>query len=143
MVRQAALGLAIAIAIVSGVLLPQRGGAAETPATDQRTQIVVQWPIDATTDISLHEVWALEDRLEAESEGLYDVDGDDFGTGAANVFLYADDPEAAVRKVVSIYQMGQLRPGMRIGVREYREDTKRWDYRPVFPRGLHRFDLIY
>lgn len=145
MVRRAiaVLGLAIAIAVLSGALPLQRGDAAETPTTDKRTQIVVQWLIDATTDISLHEVWSLEDRLEAESDGLYDVDGHDFGAGTANVFLYADDPEAAVGKVIRIYQAGNLRPGMRIGIQEYRDATRNWDYRPVFPLGLHRFDLIY
>jgi hypothetical protein len=135
----AVLGMAMALAT-----LPfQRAHGAETQAADKRTQIVLQWVIDAATDISQHEVWSLEDRLEAESEGLYDVDSHDFGTGIVNVFLYAGNPDAAIGKVIRIYLAGQLRPGMRIGVQDYDQATRRWEYRPVYPRGLHRFDLVY
>ena len=134
------VGLLIATAVLG--LSPLRGLAAEAPA-DSRTQIVVQWPIDTTTDISQHELWALEDRLESEAEGLYEVDSHDLGSGTANIFLYASELEPAVLKVIAIYRSGRLRPGMRIGVQHYDDTAKGWEYLPVFPRGLHRFELIY
>jgi hypothetical protein len=134
--------LALAIVMAAAVSLERPGFAAERSA-DSRRQIVLQWRIDGTTDISEHEVWALEDRLEADAAGLYEVDSHDLGSGVANIFLYATDAEAAIVKVIAIYRSGQLRPDMRIGVQQYNEAAKSWEYLPVFPRGLHRFELIY
>jgi hypothetical protein len=130
-------GFALAIAAISAILLqiamPVLAGAGEGP----QTQIVLQWLTDESKDISLDQVWAIEDTLEAESEGLFEVDGHDLGSGTANVFLYARDADAVVGKVLRLYLAGRLRPGMRVGVRQ--NDS----YLPVYPRGLHRFDLIY
>jgi hypothetical protein len=132
---------AVALAILFQITAPaMRAAAGETP----QTQIVLQWITDEQNDISLDQVWAIEDTLEGEAEGLFDVDGHDVGSGTTNVFLYARDPQAAVGKVIRLYFAGRLRPGMRVGVAEYKDVSRKdWDYRPVFPRGLHRFDLIY
>jgi hypothetical protein len=112
--------------------------------TEPRTQIVVQWMIDATGDISLGQVWTLEDTLEAESDGRFEVDGHDFGSGTANVFLFSTDPDRAVERIVQIFQSGLLRPGMRIGVAQYTNPERTdWTYRPTYPPGLDRFDITY
>jgi hypothetical protein len=136
-----AFAIAVACTILSGIAAgPMHAIAGETP----QTQIVLQWLTDEQNDISLDQVWAIEDTPEAEAEGLFDVDGHDLGSGTANVFLYARDPQAAVGKVMRLYFARRLRPGMRVGVAEYKDASRKdWDYRPVFPRGLHRFDLIY
>lgn len=141
MVRYAFAVAAVASAILFQLAAPSMNVIAGEAA---QTQIVLQWLTDEQNDISLDQVWAIEDTLEAESDGLFDVDGHDVGSGTVNVFLYARDPEATVGKVRRLYFAGRLRPGMRIGVAEYKDAARKdWDYRPVFPRGLHRFDLIY
>ena len=141
MVRYGFAVAAVALAILFQIAAPaMRAVAGETP----QTQIVLQWLTDEQNDISLDQIWAIEDTLKAEAAGLFDVDGHDTGSGTANIFLYAQDPQAAVGKVIRLYFAGRLRPGMRVGVAEYKDAARKdWDYRPVFPRGLHRFDLIY
>ena len=137
-------GFARAVAVASAILFQIAASTHPLAAETPRTQIVLQWLIEDANDISLDQVWTIEDTLEAESEGLFDVDGHDLGSGTANVFLYARDAEAAVGKVLRLYFAGRLRPGMRVGVAEYKDASRKdWDYRPVFPRGLHRFELIY
>jgi hypothetical protein len=85
----------------------------------------------------------LESRLERNAGGDYLVDGHDFGSGTANVFLYASDPDGAVRRVIELHDQGRLRSGMRIGVAEnYNADRTDWTYRPAFPPGLETFNLF-
>ncbi len=122
-------------------------------AEDLETQIVVQW-LNTTpapsgsaaleTLAQLTEDFSVEQVLEENSDGLYWVDGNDFGGGTYNVFLYSSDPDAAVRKVIELFEMGQLRPGMRIGVAEYLDEERtNWKFRPAFPEGLETFDIMY
>src|SRR6185503_386237 len=73
---------------------------------EPKTQIVVQWMIDATGDISLEQVWMLEDTLEEGSDGHFEVDGHDYGSGTANVFLFSSDPDGAVARIVQLFQSG-------------------------------------
>ena len=123
--------------------------SAAGPANVQRTQIVVQWLIDkhrsaATAELDLQDIWSAEDTLDAESAGLFEVDGHDSGAGTANVFLFAAEPEAAVARIVGIFEKGQLRAGMRIGVAQYTNPERTdWVYRPAYPPGLEQFRIAY
>jgi hypothetical protein len=72
------------------------------------------------------------------------VDSFDVGAGTMNVFLYIDDPDKAVQRVVEIFETGLLPPGMRIGLADTQgtEQSTR-TYRPVYPPSLAEFKLMY
>ena len=115
--------------------------AAEVQESAQRTQIVVQWLVATPrTELDLQDVWSAEDTLDGQSAGLFEVDGHDFGPGTANVFLYSSDPEAAVTRIVQIFDHGLLRAGMRIGVAQYTNAAM--TYRPAYPPDLKNFEVI-
>lgn len=107
------------------------------------TQIVVQW-FDSSPPNSSTRADPLLDLLYMRSDDLYVVDSFDLGGGTMNVFLYAEDPDPAVKHVVELSEEGLLPMGMRIGVAETRggDQTTR-HYRPVYPTGLGDFQLIY
>jgi hypothetical protein len=112
-----------------------------------RTSIVVQWPEEefGPSVFSVVKIYRLEDFLTKHAGGLYEVDGHDIGSGTVNIFLFAPDAdaEAAVRRVIDLYQQGRLRLGMRVGVaQEYNADRTDWTYRPAYPPDLRRFDLM-
>lgn len=147
----------IAITTVLGFLLA--GAKREVPITNhtargQETQIVVQWLDDTKAPITappsaisllnkMTSSFSLERVLETNSNNLYWVDGDDIGSGTYNIYLFARDPEAAVRRVIELFEDGRLRPGMRIGVAEYNAERTDWTYRPAFPPGLDNFNIMY
>jgi hypothetical protein len=61
-----------------------------------------------------------------------------------NVFLYSDDPDRAVGRVVELFEEGLLPPGMRIGIADTRggeQSTRR--YHPAYPPALAKFELMY
>ena len=121
---------------------------ASSPATTERTQIVVQWLLDprrpaAAADLDLQDVWSAEDTLDREAAGLFDVEGHDITVGSANVFLSAADPEATVARIVEIFGRGLLRDGMRIGVAQSKPAAKNARaYRAAYPPGLETFEII-
>ena len=109
------------------------------------TQIVLQWLDTAQGRMDLRQVHQIEDALEMVSSGEYVVDGHDVGSGAVNVFLYAEDSriDSAIAVVVRFFEQGKLPKGMRIGRAIY-SDTKRtnWHFQPVYPPGLAEFDIM-
>lgn len=115
----------------------------EQPDEPPGTQIVVQW-FDNSPPNSSTRADPLLDLLYMRSGDLYAVDSFDLGGGTLNVFLYADDPGPAVKRVIELSEEGLLPTGMRIGVAETRggDQTTR-HYRPVYPPGLKNFQLIY
>ena len=107
------------------------------------TQIVVQWLDDSPTNSST-KADPLLDLLYAQSQNLYVVDSFDLGGGTMNVFLYADDPDPAVKRVIELFDEGLLPKGMRIGVAETHGDNPaRRRYRPAYPADLGNFQLLY
>ena len=134
--------VAIAVPVIAVLSLPQ-GETSIQPAEPPGTQIVVQW-FDNSPPTSSVNSDPLLDLLHMRSQNLYLVDSFDVGAGTMNVFLYSDDPDRAVKRVVELFEEGLLRPGMRIGV----ADTQGGDqitrtYHPVYPPGLADFKLIY
>ena len=109
------------------------------------TQIVLQWLDTAHGSMDLRQVHQIEDALETVSSGEYVVDGHDVGSGAVNVFLYAEDSriDSAIAVVVGFFEQGKLPKGMRIGRAIY-SDAKRtnWHFQPVYPPGLLEFDIM-
>ena len=81
--------------------------------------------------------------MDRESAGLFEVDGHDIGKSAANVVLFAADPDAAITRIVEIFECGLLREGMRIGVAQYTNAARTdWTYRPMFPPSLEDFEVV-
>lgn len=119
-----------------------------SPATAERTQIVLQWLFDArraaaVLDNDMQDIWSAEDTLDRESGGLFEVDGHDMGNGAGNIFLSAADSEAAVARIVEIFDRGLLRAGMRIGVAQYASASRKVSgYRAAYPPGLTKFQIV-
>ena len=113
------------------------------PAEPPGTQIVLQW-FDNSPPTSSVNADPVLDLLYMRSQNLYVVDSFDVGAGTMNVFLYSDDPDRAVRRVIEIFDEGALPPGMRIGVADTQggEQSIR-KYHPVYPPNLADFALIY
>lgn len=113
------------------------------PKEPPGTQIVVQW-FDNRSANSNANADPLLDVLYNESHDAYVVDSFDLGSGTMNVFLYANDPDKAVRRVEAIFDQGLLPPGMRIGVADTQgtEQSTR-TYHPVYPPSLAQFKLMY
>jgi hypothetical protein len=106
-------------------------------------QIVVQWFDNSPPNSSVN-ADPLLDLLYKQSQDAYVVDSFDLGAGTMNVFLYTDDPDKAVRRVVEIFDHGLLPQGMRIGVADTQgtEQSTR-TYHPVYPPSLAEFKLMY
>ena len=106
-------------------------------------QIVVQWFDNSPPNSSVN-ADPLLDLLYKQSQDAYVVDSFDLGAGTMNVFLYTDDPDKAVRRVVEIFDQGLLPQGMRIGVADTQgtEQSTR-TYHPVYPPSLADFKLMY
>jgi len=134
------------VAIAAAVLVPWLVPDGETliePEEPPGTQIVVQW-FDNSPPTSSVNADPLLDLLDMRSQNLYVVDSFDVGAGTQNVFLYSNDPDRAVRRVVELFEEGLLPPGMRIGIADTRggeQSTRR--YHPAYPPSLAKFELMY
>ena len=121
---------------------------ASSPATAERTQIVLQWIFDpqrsaSVAELDMQDIWNAEDILDREGSNLLEVDGHDIGESAANVFLFAADPDAAVTRILAIFRHGLLREGMRIGVALDTDPSRtKKTYRAVFPLGVENFQIV-
>jgi biotin synthase-related radical SAM superfamily protein len=60
-------------------------------------QLVIQFPADTLEDYD--DMVALEDRLIADLGTSAEVDGHDFGSGTANIFIRTTEPETTFRTV--------------------------------------------
>jgi hypothetical protein len=134
--------VAIAAPLLAILSLPQ-GEILVEPAEPQGTQIVVQW-FDNSPPTSSVNADPVLDLLHTRSQNLYIVDSFDVGAGTMNVFLYSDDPDRAVGRVVELFEQGLLPAGMRIGVADTKggeQITRR--YHPAYPPSLAEFKLMY
>jgi hypothetical protein len=136
----------VLVAIAAPLIAFWAYGEGETvlqPKEPPGTQVVVQW-FDSSPPNSSVNADPLLDLLYTRSDGLYVVDSFDVGAGTMNVFLYADDPDKAVRHVIELFEEGVLRDGMRIGVADTQgtEQSTR-TYHPVYPPSLAEFKLLY
>jgi len=81
-----------------------------------RFQLVLQCPA-----VSLHdydEIIGLEDLLIAKLSDPNHVDGHDFGSGKANVFVFTDDPDGTLDEVRTILSGHRLWPNLTIAGRQ-------------------------
>ena len=137
------IGIVAVAAPLVAFLSYDEGETVLQPKEPPGTQIVVQW-FDNSPPNSGVNADPLLDLLYKQSQDLYVVDSFDLGAGTMNVFLYTDDPDKAVRRVVEIFDQGLLPQGMRIGVADTQgtEQSTR-TYHPVYPPSLAEFKLMY
>lgn len=136
-------GMAAIAALLVAFLSYDSGETVLQPKEPPGKQIVVQWFDNSPPDSSVN-ADPLLDLLYKQSQNLYVVDSFDLGGGTMNVFLYTDDADKAVRRVVELFSQGLLPQGMRIGVAdtEGTEQSTR-TYHPVYPPALAEFKLMY
>jgi hypothetical protein len=111
------------------------------------TQIVAQWLLadDAGLE-ALRSLQQSEGRVEEACGRVCFVDGNDFGGGTANIFIYAEDDDvtATVKLLVTLHNTGRLPEGMRVGIARYKNAERTdWIFEPAFPVGLKHFDITY
>jgi hypothetical protein len=137
------IGLVLVAVPLVAFLSYDSGETVLQPKEPPGKQIVVQW-FDNSPASSNANADPLLDLLYKESQGAYVLDSFDLGSGTMNVFLYAEDPDKAVRRVEEIFAQGLLPQGMRIGVAdtEGTEQSTR-TYHPVYPPSLAQFKLMY
>jgi hypothetical protein len=130
-------------AIAAPLIASWLAGEKPPPPEPAGTQVVIQWLDDSPPEVG-SKAEPLLDLLYERSDNLYVVDSFDLGSGTMNVFLYSSNPDAAVRRVIELFQEGVLPEGMRIGVANSQGgDPAQRTYRPVYPDGLQNFQLIY
>ena len=137
------IGIVAVAAPLVAFLSYDEGETVLQPKEPPGKQIVVQW-FDNSPPNSNVNANPLLDLLYKQSQDLYVVDSFDLGAGTMNVFLYTDDPDKAVRRVVEIFDQGLLPQGMRIGVADTQgtEQSTR-TYHPAYPPSLAEFKLMY
>jgi hypothetical protein len=131
------IGVALVVALIAGC-----GGASEPRAESAaETQVVAQWLLSAeATPLDVQQYFAAELVIEGECGDVCYVDGNDIGSGTFNVFLYAQDVDAAVALLRRLHESGRLPRGMRVGVADYTNAERTdWTYRPVYPDDLTSF----
>ena len=89
-------------------------------------QLVLQFP--ASTEEDFDKLIALEDSLEAAFKNAHDVDGHDFGSGEMNVFIFTNDPKAALGSAKDLIESS----GLNLQKAAYR-DVEGEDYTLLFP----------
>lgn len=119
--------------------------SAVTSSAAGDTQVVVQWPMSGEDGMSLSDVITAKDEIAKALGRSHFVDGFDYGSGTANVFVYTHDDSvlSAVAKVIELVQKKRIPDGVRIARAEYKNDERTdWDYRPIYPPGLDSFTLM-
>ena len=98
-----------------------------------RFQLALQWPVSSLSGFD--ELLSLEELLEAKLTDQSDVDGHDFGSGEANIFVLTNDPYRTLKEVRGILSGHKLWPNTVIAYRE----TLGTEYMVLWPEGMTGF----
>jgi hypothetical protein len=98
-------------------------------------QLVLQWTTSAARDFDA--IIAIEELLDAKLSRPGEVDGHDFGSGEANIFLVTDRPEEVFREVRGILTPSGAFDDVRVAFR----DVDGEEYTVLWPEGLSEFDV--
>lgn len=90
-------------------------------------QLVLQFPAEAEDDFDA--IVAIEDKLTEGLDDGSDVEGHEFGTGTANVFIETTDPEATFEAVLALLAK-QKRPKLAVAASRAAEGG---DYTVLWP----------
>jgi hypothetical protein len=112
--------------------------------SDSEIEVVAQWLLD-NDGPDEDACFAAEEVIFNAGGEIYHVDGNDIGGGTFNVFLFTDDVDATVQKLIKLEKTGSLPSGLRIGVGDQYTNSDKTDvnYRAVYPEGLTKFDTMY
>jgi hypothetical protein len=97
-------------------------------------QLVLQWTVPFPIE-DLDEVVAIEDLLIDELAGAGELDGHDFGSGQANIFIHTDTPESTFSALQPVLASRNLLAHMHAAYRAF-EDVR---YTILWPGGLPSF----
>jgi len=98
-------------------------------------QLVLQWPASSIQDFDA--MIAIENKLIENLREGSEVDGHDFGSGEANIFILTDDPERAFSEVEASLNNGDSWLNARVAYREITKDH----YTILYPEDLKVFRL--
>jgi hypothetical protein len=98
-------------------------------------QVVLQWPASATSDYD--EMVDVEDLLIERFTEQCEVDGHDFGSNEANIFVHTNDPRRAFEEIRVILSGHKLWPDTRIACRQI-DGNK---YTVIWPEGATTFSI--
>jgi hypothetical protein len=146
----------LTLVVAIPLLLFSKGVSAERGIQPNDTQIVAQWllPPPAIDQqglwarvrgiLSLYRYFRVESAIERAAEGLYFEDGNDIGSGTFNVFIYTDQVDRTVARLIDLERSGKVPVGLRIGVAQYKNKERTdWTYSVAYPPTLTNFELIY
>ena len=123
----------------------QDSGGAEPGAdnNDLGAQIILQWKDDALifADSDSSTFFDVMEKLERDIEShcgeLIAVDGHDFGSGTANIFVYTDHVRRAIDLLIKLADANKLPACVRIGTPDPFGTV-----RAHYPKDLRKFDLM-
>ena len=98
-------------------------------------QLVLQWPLP---EIDFEKLIEIEDLLIQRLPADYEVDGHDFGSGEANIFLLTDNPTTCWEKVWPILQDTEVTGSMRAAYRLMTEG----EFVTLWPKTVSHFKVI-
>lgn len=78
---------------------------------------------------------AIEQQLETIADNLFDVDGNEFGSGSYDIFLSTDHPRETLDAIMPVL----ADVDWQAGYKPLAED----EYTPIYPRNLRTFELRY
>jgi hypothetical protein len=99
-------------------------------------QLVIQ--ISANSIDDFDDTVSFEDDLIELLEGEADVDGHDFGSGQANIFIITEQPEANFQKIINKYGEKIEKEKMKIAYREMGEDH----FGVLYPNSTSDFSIM-
>jgi hypothetical protein len=100
-----------------------------------RFQLVLQWPLSSLNGFD--EILNIEDVLIAKLTDQSDVDGHDFGSGEADIFVHTNDPHRTLKEVRDILADHRLWPSIVIAFRE----TQGNEYTVLWPEVTTEFNV--
>jgi hypothetical protein len=101
-----------------------------------RYQVVLQWPASSVGDYN--GIVAIEDLLFDKLTERCEVEGHDFGSDQANIFIHTDDPRRAFEEIRTILTGHGLWAEARIAYRQ----IDGAEYIVVWPQGDTTFKVL-
>jgi hypothetical protein len=98
-------------------------------------QVVLQWPVSSMNDYD--EMVDVEDLLIERLTKRCKVDGHDFGSNEANIFVHTSDPRRAFDEIRTILTGHRLWSDTRIAYRQINGN----EYTVIWPEGATTFNI--
>jgi hypothetical protein len=98
-------------------------------------QVVLQWPASSVNEFD--EMADIEDLLVQKLGAQNEVDGHDFGTEEANIFVHTDDPRRAFEQIQAVLSGHRVWPLARIAYRQLDGN----EYNVLWPYGTTAFHI--